>query len=165
MRRDMLGIIVAVVIGNGFIANAQEPLMGIGYINTAYLFTLHPLYAEVQQLTDAASAEIGSVSETIQVLQEKQQLGTISPEESELLQANYATLQALQARYDSEIKAAAEPMRLAVDAAVREVASRLSIGMILDSSVAAEIGLVVYAASDNDLTALVAEQLMTSLPD
>lgn len=144
-------------------ARAQQPLEAIAFIDSQYLFSLHPLYAQVQELTEAARLEIAEVVGTIEGLQSKQQTGDLSQQETELLQVSLATVQALEARYDAEIKALAEPMRTAVDAAISQVASRLSIGMVIDAQNARQLGLIVYAASENDITTLVEEQLLSDL--
>ena len=65
----------------------------------------------------------------------------------------------MQARYQADIAAAAQPAIEAVNAAIRAVAEEAGIAVVMDIGAAAENGLVVYAAEGLDLTELVAARL------
>ncbi len=158
MRRVATALIVLVAMAAG--TAAAQPLAAVGFVDSQYLLTVHPAYAQIVQTREMANTEIGQVAATVQTLQGKQQAGeTLSPEEQELLQVSMSSLQALQARYDQELQAAAQPAIEAVNAAIAQVAAQLSIGVVLDANTAREMGLVVYAAPGNDLTPLVEEAL------
>ncbi|HZW28588.1 MAG TPA: OmpH family outer membrane protein, partial [Trueperaceae bacterium] len=97
-------------------------------------------------------------------LQARQQAGqALTPEEQERLQVSIQTLQALQARYDQDLQALAEPAIAAVNAAIAQVAAQLGVGIVLDANVARDSGLVVWAAPGNDITPQVEEVLRAGL--
>lgn len=145
---------------------AQGPTMGIGYVDSQYLISLHPAYQQIIETSEMANAEMGQVATRVQELQQKQQAGTaLTEQEQELLQVSIATLQTLQDRYDSELQALREPAILAVDAAISEVARSLNIGIVFDSlrSGPGGYGVIVYADPAIDLTPMVEDVLLGNL--
>lgn len=148
------------------IAAAQAPTMGIGYVDSQYLISLHPAYQQILETREMANSEISQVAARVQELQQKQQAGTpLTEQEQELLQVSITTLQTLQTRYDNELKALQEPAIKAVDAAIAEVAKSLNIGIVFDSlrSGPGGYGVIVYADPAVDLTPMVEEVLRASL--
>lgn len=141
-----------------------QPLSNVGFVDSQYLLTIHPAYQQIVETREMATAELNQVAATVQDLQGRQQAGqTLTAEEQERLQVSIQTLQALQARYDQEIQALAQPAIDAVNAAIARVAAEMSIGVVLDANVAREMGLVVYAAPGNDLTPMVEAALREGL--
>jgi len=140
-----------------------QPLPAVGYVDSQYLISIHPAYPRIVETRELASSEIGQVAATIQELQARQQAGqTLTPEEQERLQVSIQTLRALEARYDAELQALAQPAIDAVNAAIAQVAADLDIGLVLDATAARETGLVVWASPGNDLTPLVEQVLRES---
>jgi len=138
-----------------------QPLSNVGFVDSQYLLTIHPAYQQIVETREMATAELNQVAATVQDLQGRQQAGqTLTAEEQERLQVS---IQTLQARYDQEIQALAQPAIDAVNAAIARVAAEMSIGVVLDANVAREMGLVVYAAPGNDLTPMVEAALREGL--
>ncbi len=166
MRRSRYKLALAVVTASMLsVAAAQVPAMGIGYVDSQYLISLHPAYQQIVETREMANAEMNQVAARVQELQQKQQAGTLTEQEQELLQVSMTTLQTLQSRYDAELKALQEPAILAVDAAISEVAKSLNIGIVFDSlrSGPGGYGVIVYADPAVDLTPMVEEVLLGNL--
>ena len=166
MRRSRYKLALAVVTASMLsVAAAQVPAMGIGYVDSQYLISLHPAYQQIVETREMANAEMNQVAARVQELQQKQQAGTLTEQEQELLQVSITTLQTLQSRYDAELKALQEPAILAVDAAISEVAKSLNIGIVFDSlrSGPGGYGVIVYADPAVDLTPMVEEVLLGNL--
>lgn|SRR5690554_4011050 len=141
-----------------------QPLPTVAYVDSQYLLTLHPTYQRLVETREQARTEINQVATTVQELQARQQAGqALTPEEQERLQVSIQTLQALQARYDQDLQALAEPAIAAVNAAIAQVAAQLGVGIVLDANVARDSGLVVWAAPGNDITPQVEEVLRAGL--
>ena len=166
MRRSLYKLALALVTTSMLsVAAAQVPAMGIGYVDSQYLISLHPAYQQIVETREMANAEMNQVAARVQELQQKQQAGTLTEQEQELLQVSMTTLQTLQSRYDAELKALQEPAILAVDAAISEVAKSLNIGIVFDSlrSGPGGYGVIVYADPAVDLTPMVEEVLLGNL--
>lgn len=165
MKRPLRLSLVVTLFALLAFGTAQAPTMGIGYVDSQYLISLHPAYAQIIETREMANAEMNQVAARVQELQQKQQAGTLTEQEQELLQVSITTLQTLQARYDSELQALQEPAILAVDAAITEVAKSLNIGIVFDSlrSGPGGYGVIVYADPAIDLTPMVEEMLLGNL--
>ena len=158
MRR--VAALLSVLVASLAATALAQPLPAVGYVDSQYLLSIHPSYQQIVELRQQANSEMGQVAATVQELQARQQAGeALSPEDQERLQVSIQTLQALEQRYDAELKALAEPAIAAVNAAIAQVATDLDLGMVLDSTVARDSGLVVWAAPGNDITPLVEEVL------
>lgn len=166
MRRSLSKLALALAMTSLLaVAAAQVPAMGIGYVDSQYLISLHPAYAQIIETREMANSEMSQVAARVQELQQKQQAGTLTEQEQELLQVSITTLQTLQTRYDAELKSLQEPAILAVDAAISEVAKSLNIGIVFDSlrSGPGGYGVIVYADPAVDLTPMVEEVLLGNL--
>lgn len=166
MRRSLSKLALALAMTSLLaVAAAQVPAMGIGYVDSQYLISLHPAYAQIIETREMANSEMSQVAARVQELQQKQQAGTLTEQEQELLQVSITTLQTLQTRYDAELKSLQEPAILAVDAAISEVAKSLNIGIVFDSlrSGPGGYGVIVYADPAVDLTPMVEEVLLANL--
>lgn len=166
MRRSLSKLALALAMTSLLaVAAAQVPAMGIGYVDSQYLISLHPTYAQIIETREMANSEMSQVAARVQELQQKQQAGTVTEQEQELLQVSITTLQTLQTRYDAELKSLQEPAILAVDAAISEVAKSLNIGIVFDSlrSGPGGYGVIVYADPAVDLTPMVEEVLLANL--
>lgn len=166
MRRNLAKLALALAMTSLLaVAAAQVPVMGVGFVDSQYLISLHPAYAQILETSEMANAEMSEIAARVQGLQQKEQAGTLTEQEQELLQVSITTLQALQTRYDSELKALQEPAIEAVDEAITQVAKELNIGVVFDSlrSGPGGYGVIVYADPAVDLTPLVEEVLLANL--
>lgn len=162
MRRlTLIGIAAAALLA--FAAStltAQERPSRVVYINSQAAIAAHPAGAQIEALTNQARTEIEGLVSSISALEQKAASGQqLTPEEAERYATLQTTIQAVDARYKEEIAAAAEPARLAVDQAIKELAAELNYTMVLDSLAAYETGLVVYADPALDITDLVIERV------
>ncbi|SRR5690554_684803 len=162
MRRLTLLGITAVAIVAFFASNltAQDQPSRVVYLNSQAAIHAHPSGSQLESLNAQAREEIGGLVQSISALEQKAASGQqLTPEEAERYATLQTTIQAVDARYKEEIAAAAEPARLAVDQAIKELAAELNYTMVLDSLAAYETGLVVYADPALDITDLVIERV------
>lgn len=155
---------LALIVALGFVAalvtasaqSADGATMKVGYVDSQYLMSLHPLFTQIKELNQRAQDELGTL--TAQVNELAQLAGTreLTPEEQELLNVRVVTLDALRTRYDSELTELAQPAIDEVTAAVAKAAQSLGIEMVFDYQRAHDTGLIVYAAPETDITLVAA---------
>lgn len=83
----------------------------------------------------------------------------LTPEEDELYRTLLTTLETVQSRYQADVVATATPAIEAVNQTIGAIALENGYTVVLDVSVAARDGLVVYAQDGLDITATVVERI------
>lgn len=161
MKRLTLALVAAVAVALTLGANlgAQDAPTRIAFVDSQALIASHPAGEAANELRALATAEVGDLRDQLDGLQTKARAEGLSNEEAELFNVLVATYDSVQARYAADIAEAAQPAIDAVNAAIREVAEQTGIAVVLDLQVAAESGMVVYAADGLDLTEAVAALL------
>lgn len=162
MKRLTLALLAAVAVAVTLGANlsAQEPPARLAFVDSQALIAAHPAGTAANDLRDLAAEELGGIRTQLDELQARAQAqGSLSNEDAELFNVLVATYDTVQARYQADIAAAAQPAIEAVNAAIRAVAEESGIAVVMDIGAAAENGLVVYAAEGLDLTEAVAARL------
>jgi outer membrane protein len=136
--------------------SADGATMKVGYVDSQYLMSLHPLFPQIQELNQRAQDELGALSAQVNELAQLAGTRELTPEEQELLNIRVVTLDALRTRYDSELTELAQPAIDEVTAAVAKAAQSLGIEMVFDYQRAHDTGLIVYAAPETDITSVAA---------
>ena len=163
MKRLTLAVLAALAVALTLGANlgAQDAPARLAFVDSQALIAAHPAGGAANDLRELAAQEIGDLRAQLDALVAKAQSqgGTLSPEDDERFSLLRATFESVQARYQADIAAAAQPAIAAVNAAIRAVAEEAGIAVVMDIGAAAENGLVVYAADGLDLTEAVAARL------
>ena len=114
----------------------------------------------IETLRAQARADIEELVAGLTELEQKAAGGQeLTPDEADRYRTLQTTLMAVDERYKREIEEAAEPARLAVDQALAELSQEHDYTMVLDSIVAADLGLIVYADPSLDITQLVIDRV------
>lgn len=162
MRRlTLLGTVAAVLVA--LVANnltAQDRPSRVVYLNSQAAIHAHPAGAAIETLRAQARADIEELVAGLTELEQKAAGGQeLTPDEADRYRTLQTTLMAVDERYKREIEEAAEPARLAVDQALAELSQEHDYTMVLDSIVAADLGLIVYADPSLDITQLVIDRV------
>lgn len=162
MRRlTLLGIAAAALIAF-FASNltAQERPSKVVYVNSQRAIHAHPSGAQIESLRQQARADIEGLIASITELEQKAASGQeLTPDEADRYRVLQTTIVSVDARYKEEIEAAAAPAMAAVDQVLAELATELNYTMVIDSVVAYETRMVVYADPALDITDMVVERV------
>lgn len=151
---------LAVLAFAGTRLTAQEQPARVVFIDSQRLIAAHPAGQEAARLQEQAQQEINALRADIEPIVQKAQAGLeITPDERALYDTLVRSLEAVQQRWIEDIAAASQPALVAVDNAIREVATERGYTIVLDGRVAAETGLVVYAQDNLDITQQVLERI------
>lgn len=162
MRRlTLLGIAVAIVVAlSASNLTAQDRPSKVVYMNTQAAIHAHPAGDAIETLRAQANADIGDLVAGLQALDDKAAGGQeLTPDDVDRYRTLQTTLMTLDARYKSEIEAAAAPAMAAVNEAIAALSAENGYTMVLDAQVAAESKLVVYADPSLDITQLVIDRV------
>ena len=139
---------------------AQDQPTRLVFVDAQSLIAAHPGGQAANELRAQANAEITELRNQLDALQARARAGeALSNDEQERFNILLTTLDAVQARYQADIAAAAQPAIDAVNDAIRAVAQEREYSVVMDISAAAENGLVVYAADGLDITDTVLARL------
>lgn len=139
---------------------AQDQPTRLVFVDAQSLIAAHPGGQAANELRAQANAEITELRNQLDALQARARAGeALSNDEQERFNILLTTLDAVQARYQADIAAAAQPAINAVNDAIRAVAQEREYSVVMDISAAAENGLVVYAADGLDITDTVLARL------
>ncbi len=159
----LIALVAAMFVGAGALTlNAQAPQTRVVFVDSQTVLRAHPGGAEADRLRDQAEQEIGELQASIDQLAQKVRSGQqLTPEENERYQTLLSTLQAVQARYQEDIGAAAQPAIQAVNTAIREIAIENEYAIVMDIGAAgvSGTGVVVYADESLDITPLVLDRI------
>ena len=164
MRRlTLLGLASAVLIAL-FVTNlsAQSRPTSVVFVNSQAALLAHPAGDNVASLQEQAQTEVNELVASLGALEQRLAAGEeLSAEDNERYQALQTSLSAVQARYQEEIAAAAQPAVDAVNGIIAQLAQENGYTIVFDRVEAAEQRLVVYSDADLDITPLVIERLET----
>src|SRR5690606_8778235 len=162
MRRlTLLGLASAVLIAL-FVTNlsAQSRPTSVVFVNSQAALLAHPAGANVSALQEQAQTEVNELVASLGALEQRLAAGDeLSAEDNERYQALQTSLSAVQARYQEEIAAAAQPAVDAVNGIIAQLAQENGYTIVFDRVEAAEQRLVVYSDADLDITPMVIERL------
>lgn len=159
-RLTLFGLAVAAVVAIAATnLNAQTQPTKIVFVDSQAAINSHPAGQKAQDLKKQAQTEIDDLRSKINELAQKQNSGQqLTAAENERYQTLVSTLNAVQQRYQSDINSAAKPAVDAVNQAIQEIAQENGYSIVMDRTAAAQ-GLVVYAASDLDITPMVIDRV------
>ena len=142
--------------------SVQNQPAHVAFVDSQAAINAHPAGKKADQLKQQAQTEINGIRDKINALAQKQQQGQqLTAAEQERYSTLVTTLNAVQQRYQTDIQKAAQPAVLAVNKAIKEVASKDGFTIVLDSRAAGQSGsgLVVYADQNLDITPQVIDQM------
>lgn len=143
-----------VAAGLGFAANsfqAQTAASKVGFVNTDEVFKKHPLSVGIEKIKADATKELAPLSKQINDLQAKGD--KMTAKERQDLETAVKTAQPIQQKWRDQVLRATEPMNDSVNKALKDIAVKQGFSIVMERSVAASSGLVVYADEANvDLT-------------
>ncbi len=159
-RLTIFGLAVAAIVALAATnLHAQDQPTRIVFVDSQAAINSHPAGQQAQDLKTQAQTEIDDLRSKIDELAKKQNSGQqLTAAENERYQTLVSTLSAVQQRYQSDINTAAKPAVEAVNKAIQEIAQENGYSIVMDRTAAAQ-GLVVYAASDLDITPTVIDRL------
>lgn len=142
---------------------AQEKPFKPALVNTAQLLAAHPDGQKAATLRQQASDELAPLLEQLQALQTKSQSAELTAEERSQANLLVATVEQTRARYEADIRTAAEPAQAAIDAAIKAVAEANGYTLVIDGDLAGANGLSLFVyvdlASIPDITQQVIQQM------
>jgi len=162
MKRLTLALLAAaaLVVAASTTIGAQEQPTRIVFVDAQALIAAHPGGQSANTLRAQATTEITELRNQLDALQARARAGEVlSTDEQERFNILLTTLDAVQARYQADIAAAAQPAIEAVNDAIRAVAQEREYTIVMDIAAAAENGLVVYAVDGLDITDIVLARL------
>lgn len=142
--------------------SAQEPGTRVVFVDSQAVIRAHPGGAEADRLRDQAEAEVSELRASIDQIAQRARAGEqLTPAENERYQTLLTTLQAVQARYQEDIQAAAQPAIEAVNETIRQIAQENDYAIVMDIGAAgvSGSGVVVYADESLDITPVVLEAI------
>lgn len=129
---------------------AQTTGQKVGFVNVDALFAAHPGDKEIKALQTKYKKEMGDLSNKIKALNAKGAKITASEKDQ---RAQMMTTYNTKAKsYDQQIKAKGTPIEKSIDTALAKYAKENGYSIIMNSTVAQQTGLVVYADSSSNLT-------------
>lgn len=155
--RPALLTLTLLLAGSGLAASASTR---IGFIDVDKVKAQHPSYKVISQLEKEASKSLDPIRKKMVDLQNK--VGKSKPTSTQEkqfkdLQAQYNTN---LEKYQKQLKPKLDAMAKSIDAAVKKVAQAQGFQIVMNKTVAAASGLVVYAdEKSTDLTAAVIKAL------
>jgi outer membrane protein len=124
----------------------------ICFVNAQLVLEAHPDGAKVLEARKAAQTELQGLAGQIQALQQKIASGSATAADRQQYETLVRTYQTRTKTLQDQQNRLLEPITKAVDAAVTKIAPTRGCLIVLDRSIAASSGLVVYAAPGTDIT-------------
>lgn len=129
---------------------AQTSGFKVGFVNVDTLFAAHPGDKEIKALQSKYHTELTDLSKKIKALDAK---GTkITASEKDQRVQMMTTYNTKAKSYDQQMKTKGAPIEAAVDKALASYAKSNGYSIIMNSGVAQQTGLVVYAEPSTNLT-------------
>jgi outer membrane protein len=140
--------------------NAQAPGSQIVFVDSQAAINAHPAGKAAREVEERGRAELDEIKRDIEVIAQRARAGEqIGPAEQELYQTLLTTHDARMNHYISEAGAAAQPAVEAIDRILTALSAEFGYTLVLDQTVAAGSGLVVYAAEGLDITQQVIDRV------
>lgn len=139
---------------------AQDQATRIVFIDSQRVINAHPAGQAALELQQQAQEEITGLQNEIRaIVGNAQSIQALSPEQRATYETLTQSLQASQQRWQQDIEQAVAPALEAVNQAVAEIAQANGYTLVLDGTVAAASGLVVYAQEGLNITEQVIERI------
>ena len=151
-------VALSAAFGLGMVApHAQTTPQKVAFVDVSKLLAAHPNDKSIKDIQAKAEAELGAIDKQIKAIDAKGASATAA--EKQTREQLVKTIQAKAADYDKQIDPKITEIEQAVDKAVNTVAKSNGYSIVMDKSVAAKSGLVIYADDNTDLTAAVAKNI------
>ncbi|WP_309570856.1 OmpH family outer membrane protein [Deinococcus sp.] len=130
--------------------HAQTGAQKVGFVDVSKLLTAHPNDKDIKAVQAKADAELGDLDKQVKAIDAKGASATAA--EKQQRETLVATIKAKADAYDKQINPKIAAVESAVDIAVGVVAKANGYAIVMDKSVAAKSGLVIYADPATELT-------------
>ncbi|MFN4070915.1 MAG: OmpH family outer membrane protein [Thermus caldifontis] len=131
----------------------------VGFVDADALVQAHPDYKKVQDLQAQARKELAPLEEKLKPLEAKIRSGQATAKERQDYENLVKTYQDTVKKWQDRQAPVLKPLLDDVDKAIAKVAQAQGFAVVMSRQVAAQSGLVVYAAEDTDLTEAVKKEL------
>ncbi len=131
----------------------------VGYLNARAVVEAHPQFARVRELQVKGEAELKPLREQMQPLEAKVRTGNATAQEQQTYRTLAKSLEETSKKWSDQQSAVLKPITEEIDRLVKKVALEQGFAIILDQEVAANSGLVVYAADELDITQAIVSEL------
>lgn len=139
---------------------AQAPGSQIVFVDSQAAINAHPAGKEAREIEERGRAQLDEISQQIDVISQRARSGEQpSFEEQELYQTLIASHEMVMNNTVTEAGTAAQPAVEAVDRILQELSAENGYSLVLDQTVAAGSGLVVYAVDGLDITDQVIQKI------
>ncbi|RIH84435.1 Outer membrane protein (OmpH-like) [Meiothermus luteus] len=153
MRRfPLLAPSLAGLFLSGLISAQDRPAEKIGYLNVRAAVEAHAGFGWVREIQGQAQGELKPLREELQGLEAKILSGSATQEEQQAYRSLQQKLQEVERKWTERQNIALAPITQEIERVLARVAQQQGFGLVFDQEVAAQSGLVVYAASELDLT-------------
>lgn len=140
------------------VPQAQTGTQKIAYVDVQTVVKAHPKFGEVDALTKQGQAALKPTQDKITAIQKKGTAATAADRQN--LDTLVKTYQTEAQKWEKQVSDKNAPILKDVDAAVSAAAKAQGVTMVLDKTIAATSGLVIYADEKAmDLTGAVSTQL------
>lgn len=140
--------------------NAQAPGSQIVFVDSQAAINAHPAGSAARAVEEQGRIELEDIRKEIDSIAQRARAGQdIGPEEQETYQVLLTTYDSIMNRIMNEAGTAAQPAVEAIDRTLRELSAEFGYTLVLDQTVAAGSGLVVFAAEGLDITELVISRI------
>jgi outer membrane protein len=162
MSRNWLFFIVVagLLLGGSLVAQNRPVPTRIGYVDAERIVQAHRDFRRVQEVRTQAERELRPIREQLQPLEAKLRAGTATAREQQDYRVLAQSLQEAGRRWTERSNAVLRPITEEIDQVIARVAQQQGFAIVLDKQVAANSGLVVYAAEELDIT----EAIIRALP-
>lgn len=144
-------VAIVAAFGLGTLApHAQTAPQKIGFVDVSKLLAAHPNDKDIKAVQAKADAELQGIDKQIKAIDAKGANATAA--EKQQRETLVATIKAKADAYDKQINPKITAVEASVDTAVGAVAKANGYSIVMDKSVAAKSGLVIYADPTTELT-------------
>ncbi|RDI94822.1 OmpH family outer membrane protein [Meiothermus sp. QL-1] len=140
------------VLGGSLLAQNRSVPTRVGYVDAEKVVQAHKDFKKVQDIRAQAERELKPLRDQAQALEAKLRAGNATAKEQQDYRIVAQSLQEAGRKWTERANAALKPITEEIDQAIARVAQQQGFAIVLDKRVAAQSGLVVYAADELDLT-------------
>ena len=152
-------VLAALLLSSLLLAQNPPGTGRVGYLNARAVVEAHPQFARVRELQVKGEAELKPLREQMQPLEAKVRTGNATAQEQQTYRTLAKSLEETSKKWSDQQSAVLKPITEEIDRLVKKVALEQGFAIILEQEVAANSGLVVYAADELDITQAIVSEL------
>lgn len=154
MNRNWLFFIVlaGLLLGGSLVAQNRQVPTRIGYVDAERIVQAHRDFGRVQEVRTQAERELRPIRDQLQALEARLRAGTATAREQQDYRVLAQSLQEAGRRWTERSNTVMRPITEEIDQVIARVAQQQGFAIVLDKQIAANSGLVVYAAGELEIT-------------